>query len=814
MKYDPSQLEQKWQRRWEESGLHTTDLNDKRPKYYNLVMLPYPSGDKLHVGHWYNYAPADSFGRYLRMKGFNVFEPMGYDSFGLPAENYAIKTGIHPTKSIPSNIATMTKQLKAMGTMYDWGKSLVTSEPDYYRWTQWMFLLLYKRGLAYRKNAPVNWCPSCQTVLANEQVQDGICERCKTTVTKKDLTQWFFKIKNYAEQLLDLSAIDWPEKTKLMQQYWIGRSEGAEVRFEVVPSGESKIDNKSHAITVFTTRVDTLFSCAFVVLAPEHPLVDLITTKKQRQAVEEYREATKRKNDIERSAEGKEKTGVFTGGHVVNPATGEEVQVWIADFVLMQYGTGAVFADAHDERDFEMAKKYKIPLKVSILPRNSNDAELAEKVRNLEVCFTDDGVLINSGEFDGLSSEEARIEIVKWLAKKGSAKGVINYKLRDWLISRQRYWGAPIPIIFCEKCGEVPVPEKDLPVVLPLDADFEPKGDGKSPLATSPDFVNTTCPTCHGPAKREVDTMDTFMCSSWYFLRYVDAHNAREPFDKKIVKKWLPVDMYIGGPEHACMHLLYARFLTKVLYDEKIVPFNEPFARLVHQGLITKDGAKMSKSKGNVVSPDEFVTKYGSDVFRMYLMFMGPFTDGGDWNDRGITGIARFAERLMTLMHAPHVAKDSEEVLRSLHASIKKLGDDIQLFQFNTALASLMELLNVATRDGMTLASKKLFTQILAPLAPHLGEEFWELLGHKESVFKSTWPTHDPELLVTSTFELVIQVNGKLRARITAPAGITKERALELALAEPTVQAQITGKKRMKEIFVPNKLLNIVVGTD
>jgi leucyl-tRNA synthetase len=682
MNYEARKTEQKWQKIWEEKGLYTTDLNDKKKeKFYALVMFPYPSGDKLHIGHWYNFAPTDSYARYVRMKGFNVLEPIGYDSFGLPAENYAIKHGVHPKKSIPHNIATMTRQLKEMGAMYDWEKTVVTSDPTYYKWTQWMFLQLYKTGLAYKKNAPVNWCPSCQTVLANEQVQDGSCERCHSVVTKKDLTQWFFNIKKYAERLLDFGGLDWPEKTKLMQQYWIGRSEGSEIDFDLVPDGENEVRGTDEKVTVFTTRVDTLFGCTYVVLAPENPLVQRITTKKHKNSVEEYIEATRKKNDIERGAEDREKTGVPTGGFAINPINGQKVPVLVADYVLASYGTGAVMAvPAHDTRDFAFAKKYKLPIKVVIKPR----VGLAKEGE----AFVDYGLLVNSGDFTDLTSEEARLEITKELESKKHGRLKISYKLRDWLISRQRYWGAPIPIVYCAKCGEVPVPEKDLPVELPDDVDFEPKGDGKSPLATSPDFVNTKCPKCKGKATREVDTMDTFMCSSWYFLRYVDNKNNKKPFDAKMLKKWLPVDLYVGGPEHACMHLLYARFLIKALYDAKLVHFDEPFTRLVHQGMITKDGAKMSKSKGNVVSPDTFVEQYGSDVFRMYLMFMGPFTDGGDWNDRGITGIVRFVERVWNLMLAPHAEKDNDELLHQLHLAIEKLTSDIETFHFNTAIAT------------------------------------------------------------------------------------------------------------------------------
>jgi len=805
MKYEARKTEQKWQKIWEEKKLYETDLQDEKPKFYSLVMFPYPSGDKLHIGHWYNFAPADSFARYMRMKGHNVLEPMGYDSFGLPAENYAISHGIHPKKSIATNIATMRRQLKEMGGMHDWSKEINTSDPEYYKWTQWMFLQLYKMDLAYRKNAPVNWCPSCQTVLANEQVQDGTCDRCHSQVTKKDLTQWFLNIKKYAEELLDFGGLDWPEKTKMMQAHWIGRSEGSEIDFEILMDEKSKIKKSGECITVFTTRIDTLFGCTYVVIAPEHPLVSKLTTEKHKQEVEEYVDSSRKRNDIERSSEEREKTGVFTGGYAINPVNGEKVPVWVGDYVLASYGTGAVMAvPAHDTRDFAFAKKYKLPIKCVVKPRVGicDDSQ----------AFTEYGLLINSGDFTDLSSEEARLAITKHLEQKKSGRFIVSYKLRDWLISRQRYWGAPIPIVYCKKCGDVPVPEKDLPVLLPDEVDFEPKGDGKSPLATSPNFVNTKCPKCGGKAEREVDTMDTFMCSSWYFLRYIDCKNSEKPFDKAIAKKWLPVDMYVGGPEHACMHLLYARFLTKALYDAKQINFDEPFTRLIHQGMITKDGAKMSKSKGNVVSPDAFVEQYGSDVFRMYLMFMGPFTQGGDFDDRGITGIARFADRVWNLMLNEHAAKDSEEVARRVHLTIKKVGEDIEAFHFNTAISSLMELVNLGYKDPLSLKSKKLFAQILAPLAPHLSEEIWEHLKQEGSIFDSEWPKFDKKYLKVESFELVIQVNGKVRAKISAPMNISKEKALELVMAQPNVQAFIKGKKPLKEIFIPDKLINIVVG--
>jgi leucyl-tRNA synthetase len=810
--YNPPQTEAKWQKLWLEKKLYKTNLADStKPKYYNLVMFPYPSGDKLHIGHWYNYSPLDSWGRYMRMKGFNVFEPMGYDSFGLPAENYAIKNGIHPTISIANNVKFMRQQLHKMGAMWDFEKEVVTSNPEYYKWTQWVFLQLYKKGLAFRKTAPVNWCPSCQTVLANEQVVDGQCERCKHEVTKKDLTQWFFDIRKYAERLLDFKDLDWPERTKMMQTNWIGRSEGSEVVFNLcAESGKS--------ISVFTTRIDTLFSCAFLVLAPEHPLVMEIATDEHMENLHDYIEKAKKQTDIERGAEGREKTGVFTGAYVINPINGDKVPVWIADFVLMHYGTGAVFGDAHDERDFEFAKKYDIPLKTTISPMsesgsgmNNVDEDADKKIRALELCFTDDGILHDSGEFDGLTSMEARKKITESLEKTGTGKFVINYKLRDWLISRQRYWGAPIPIVYCDKCGQVPVSEEDLPVELPRDVDFTPKGDGKSPLNTVESFVNTKCPECGGKARREVDTMDTFVDSSWYFLRYPSAKMTDKAFDKNLTKHWLPVDMYIGGPEHACMHLLYARFINMVLHDLGYIDFEEPFKRLIHQGMITKDGAKMSKSKGNVVSPDSFVEKYGSDVFRMYLMFMGPFSEGGDWNDKGITGIARFVEKFYLIATGKDLISDKDALDRALNKTIKKVTEDIEAFHFNTAISAMMEFMNIAGKIGIDASAQKAMTLLIAPLAPHLAEEIWEQKGFEFSIFDATWPTYDPAMCADKIVKIAIQVNGKLRGQIEVNAGSEKDAVIEAARKEANVAKHLEGKEVLKEIYVPGKLVSFVV---
>ncbi len=810
--YNPIEVEEKWQMIWAEKELYKTDLYDEsREKFYNLVMFPYPSGDKLHIGHWYNFAPSDSFGRFMRMKGFNVFEPQGYDSFGLPAENYAIKHGVHPTKSIAQNIEYMRMQLRKMGTMYDYSHEIVTSNPEYYKWTQWIFLKLYENGLAYKKEAPVNWCPSCQTVLANEQVVDGRCERCKHEVTKKNLSQWFFKIRDYAEKLLDYSGLDWPEKTILMQKHWIGRSEGSEVDFKIVDKDGNAIlvDGKEVFVSVFTTRADTLFGVSYVVLAPEHNLTTKIASHEHLRNVEEYIERAKKTSDIERSAEGREKTGVFTGAYALNPINDEVVPVWTSDYVLMHYGTGAVMAvPAHDERDFEFAKKYDLPVRVVIKPADFSGDNLDEIVK--DSAFTEYGVLCNSSAFNDMSSSDAKIEISRALMKRNSGKLVVNYKLRDWLISRQRYWGAPIPVVYCDKCGTVPVPESDLPVLLPEDVDFTPKGDGKSPLNTSSDFVNTSCPKCGGKAKREVDTMDTFVDSSWYFLRYMSSDLSDKPFDKELTKKWMPVDMYIGGPEHACMHLIYARFINMALFDLGYAPFKEPFHRLVHQGMITKDGAKMSKSKGNTVSPDEFVSEYGSDVFRMFLMFMGPYTEGGDFSDKGITGIARFVNRFFNFIVGDSSEVSDSKSLSALHKSIKKVSSDLENLSFNTAIASLMELLNVVSKNGLSKTDKMIMVQLIAPFAPHFAEEMWESLGGEFSVFDSKWPDFDEGLIVSDSVHIAVQVNGKLRGDIDVDVAMGKDEIIALAKEHSNVKKFLVGEI-VKEVYVPGRLVNFVV---
>ncbi|MFA5792409.1 MAG: leucine--tRNA ligase [Candidatus Gracilibacteria bacterium] len=798
--YNAQEVEKKWQARWKESGLYKVDLNaPKNPKYYNLTMFPYPSGDKLHIGHWYNYGPVDTWGRFMRMKGYSVFQPMGFDSFGLPAENYAIKTGVHPAETTRKNIDKMKEQIGAIGGMYDLDLNVETSSPEYYKWTQWVFLQLYKNGLAYKKEAPVNWCTSCMTVLANEQVEDGKCERCKNQVVQKKLKQWFFAITKYADKLLDYEGLNWPGKTVAMQKHWIGKKEGININY--------KIKNQDLSVTVFTTRPETNFGATFVVIAPEHPDVLALCSPEQKNAVLAYIEESKKKSELERQMEDKKKTGIFTGSYAINDLTGYEMPIYVADYVLMGFGTGAVVGvPGHDIRDFEFAKAMGNIEILRVIKGADGDVSpilLAEQVQE------DEGEVINSEFLDGLNPHDAIPKMIDHLEQKGMGKRIVQYRLRDWLVSRQRYWGAPIPIIYCEDCGEIAVPEKDLPVIHPHIEDYVPKGT--SPLASSSEFVDTVCPKCGKNAKREVDTMDTFVCSSWYFLRYPDAGNSELAWDKKKIEKWMPVDMYIGGPEHACMHLLYARFLHKVFFDLGLVDCKEPFKRLVHQGMITKDGAKMSKSKGNVVSPDEFVAKYGSDVFRMYLMFMGPFTEGGDWNDRGITGVARFVDRFYRMVQMENVDGANANMDSIVHQTVARASDAITKMNFNVAIASLMELTNEGLQKGLNLEQKEMIIRVLAPMAPHLAEEAWEQLGHKDSVFDATWPEANSEYLVKSTVTYAIQVNGKLRATIDLPQTISKEEAFASARLDLNVSKYLEAGQVKKEIFVPGKIIGFVV---
>ncbi|MDU5110561.1 MAG: leucine--tRNA ligase [Clostridium sp.] len=813
-KYGTS-IDKKWQDKWEETKLYKFDPNKEGEKLYVLEMFSYPSGSQLHAGHWFNYGPVDSWARMKRMQGYNVFQPMGFDAFGLPAENFAIKTGIHPKDSTDKNIETMEKQLRAMGAMFNWENEVITCNPDYYKWTQWVFLKLYEKGLAYRKKAPVNWCPSCNTVLANEQVVDGECERCSTEVTKKDLTQWFLKITDYADELLEkLDTLDWPEKTVAMQKHWIGKSTGAEVTFKVKDS-DLKFD-------VFTTRVDTLNGVTYVVLAPENPLVDKLTTAEYKDSVENYKEEAKKQSDIERQSISREKTGVFTGSYAVNPINNKEVPIWVGDYVLATYGTGAVMAvPAHDERDFAFATKFNLPIERVITSKNG---------KNDELPYCEYGKLVNSGEFDGLTTEEAKEKIVEKLASKELGSAKVNYRLRDWLVSRQRYWGAPIPMIHCEDCGIVPVPENQLPVELPYDVEFAP--DGKSPLAKCESFINTTCPKCGKPAKREADTLDTFVCSSWYQLRYPDNKNTEIAFDKDIVNKMLPVDKYVGGPEHACMHLLYARFITKALRDMGYLDFDEPFKSLTHQGLILgPDGLKMSKSKGNTISPNDYISEYGSDVFRMYLMFGFAYVEGGAWSDDGLKSVARFVDRieryLETAIEAINKGENNKTTLDKaekelnfwLHNAIKGVTEDSEKMQFNTAIARMMEFVNAFSKylqeDVMNLEFLKNtcidFLKILAPFAPHFAEEQWSLLGLNFSIFNEAWPKFDPNALVKDEVEIAIQVNGKIKAKINVPTDLDEEGIKAASLANENIIAATEGKNIVKVIVIKGRLVNIVV---
>ena len=802
---DLRQIESKWRKKWEETGLYKFHPERADKKLYVLEMFSYPSGAKLHAGHWYNYGPADTYARFKKMQGYEVFQPMGFDAFGLPAENYAIKTGIHPQDSTLKNIATMENQLKAIGAMYDWDYEVITCVPEYYKWTQWLFLQMYKHGLAYRKEAPVNWCPSCNTVLANEQVVQGECERCGSVVERKNLTQWFFKITDYAEELLqDLDKLDWPEKTKLMQKNWIGKSYGGEIEFAVKDS-----DVK---FRVFTTRADTAFGVTYVVLAPESPLVDRIVTPECKAAVEEYRKNAAKATEIDRLASNREKTGVLTGAYAINPVNGREVPILVADYVLASYGTGAVMGvAAHDERDYVFAQKLGLPVERVVKGVDGND----------ELPFCDYGVMINSGEFDGMTSEEGKIAVIKKLEKEGKGALKTNYRLRDWLISRQRYWGAPIPMIHCEHCGAVPVPEEDLPVRLPYNVDFKP--DGESPLAKCEEFMNVRCPVCGRPARRDPDTLDTFVCSSWYYLRYPDNKNSEKAFDREKIDKMLPVDKYIGGAEHACMHLLYARFFTKALRDMGYLDFDEPFLSLVHQGTILgSDGFKMSKSRGNVVSPDDSIEKYGADVFRMYLMFGFSYVEGGPWNDNGIESMAKFFDRVERLIRKgsgqdeARVSTEAQEKLDYVrNNTIKCVSADIENFSFNTAIARIMEFVNAvydyvnaggATGEFFEDCRKDL-VRLLAPFAPHFAEELWEILGQEYSVFNQPFPVCNEDALVLKKVELAVQVNSRIRAKITVASDASREQIEKAALA--ALEGQLDGAPK-KIIVVPGRLVNVI----
>lgn len=815
-------IDAKWQQKWEETGIYRFSRENVGKKLYCLEMFSYPSGAKLHVGHWWNFGLTDSWARAKRMQGFEVFEPMGFDAFGLPAENYAIKTGVHPRDSTLSNIQTMRQQLRTMGAMFDWDYEVVTCEPDYYKWTQWLFLKLYERGLSYRKEAPVNWCPSCNTSLANEQVDGAHCERCQTEVTKKNLTQWFFKITAYAEQLLaGLDELRWPEKTKTMQRNWIGKSTGATIRFAV--------ENSTAAIPVFTTRADTLLGCTYLVLAPELALVDELTLPAYRGSVETYREYVNRQSEIERLSTAHAKSGVFIGAYALHPITGERLPIWIADYVLASYGTGAVMAvPGHDTRDFAFAKQYGLAIPRVI---GATNADLDDSLP-----FVEDGVLVNSREFNGLTSAQARTKIVEHLQATDHASETVNYRLRDWLVSRQRYWGAPIPIVYCDRCGMVPVPEEQLPVLLPYNVDFTP--DGKSPLSKSEDFIRTKCPECGGEARRDTDTLDTFVCSSWYFLRYPDNKNVAAAWDPNWINQMLPVDMYVGGPEHAVMHLLYARFITHALHDMGYVNFTEPFKALTHQGIILgADGEKMSKSKGNTVSPDSYIDAYGSDVFRLYLQFGFNYLEGGPWSEEGMKAVARFVERVERFadrvgdmyrdvrgekgeVRGGALGSAEREVEYVLHHAVKSITRDVEAFGFNTCISRLMELLNAFNRYDSEAPTKHgqfihesfaTFVRLLAPFAPHLAEELWSQLGYVDSVHRQPWPQHLESALVKDTVELAVQVNGRIRDKIRVASDADEETIKATALTAEKAAPFLSDMVVQKVIVIKGSLVNIVV---
>ena len=820
--YIPQEIEKKWQQTWEEKGINKTPNESDKPKYYALSMFPYPSG-KLHMGHVRNYTISDVIARFKKMKGFNVLHPMGWDSFGLPAENAAIQRGEDPASWTFSNMDYMKMQLKMLGLAVDWDREIATCKEDYYKWTQWLFIEFFKAGLAYKKESPVNWCEQCATVLANEQVEDGKCWRCESIITKKKLSQWYLKITDYSEQLLqDLDKLTgWPENVKLMQKNWIGKSYGAVLKFKVT---EADIE-----IPVFTTRPDTVFGVTYLVVAPEYPHIDKLITPENRQKVDEYIENSKKLTEIERTSTERPKTGVPLGTHVINPFNGKKVPLWTGDYVLAEYGTGAVMGvPAHDTRDFEFVKKFNLPIIEVIRDVDKkDDAPLTE-------AYTDAGIMINSGEFDGLGSEEGKKKITEWAEKNNAGFGKVQFRLRDWLISRQRYWGAPIPIIYCEKCGIVP--DETLPVLLPKDVDF--KVQGMSPIATSKTFINTTCPKCNSPAKRETDTMDTFICSSWYYLRYIDPKNSEKVFDSELVNKWMNVDQYVGGIEHAILHLLYSRFFVKFLRDRGLVNFDEPFENLLTQGMVLKDGTKMSKSKGNTVDPDEIFANYGADTARLFILSDSPPARDLDWSDAGVEGCYKFLNRVWRLVktcepnlifnygevNPDELSKENKALLRETHKTIKGITQDINNeFQFNTAISKSREFVNSIydyvnaknnyTDEDKAILSKAVFTlvKLMSPLVPHLSDEIWSEFGAQESIHQSVWPEYNEELCISDTVIIAVQISGKLRDTFEIYQNASKEEIEKIALGQTKVQSYIEGKQIVKIIVVPNKLINIVV---
>ncbi len=815
--YIPQDIEPRWQQKWEADRLYRAPIDSSREKFYFLTMLPYPSGD-LHIGHWYAMTPSDARARYLRMRGYNVMFPIGFDAFGLPAENAAIQRGIHPKEWTYANIDRMRRQLRSMGAMWDWEREAVSSDPEYYKWTQWFFIQLFEHGLAYKKMAPVDWCPQDNTTLAREQVvgEDRRCERCGTPVIRKKLEQWFFKITNYAEELLDFSRIDWPERVEALQTNWIGRSEGAEVTF---------VSEPEDPIVVFTTRPDTLWGATFMVLAPEHPLVEKLTAFDRKSEVQAYVAEATRRTDIEREAADKEKTGVFTGAYATNPVNGAKIPIWIADYVLMTYGAGAIMGvPAHDARDFAFAKKYDLPIPTVIAPPDWDG-------RPLDEAYDGPGTMVNSGPFDGTPVPEGVGKVVKWLEEQGIGKGAVTYRLRDWLISRQRYWGAPIPIVYCPEHGQVAVPEDQLPVLLPDDVEWKPTGE--SPLKLHPTWAQTTCPACSRPATRDTDTMDTFMCSSWYQYRYLSPKHDEAAWDAKEYDYWMPVDCYTGGVEHATMHLIYTRFFTKALRDMGLVRDDEPMIQLRNQGVILgEDSEKMSKSRGNVVAPDELVERYGADTVRAYLMFFAEWSKGGPWSSTGIEGVARWVNRVwnIALLSADGgrqsadgsrqsaVDADIKSLRRITHQTIKRVSDDFENFEFNTIISSLMEMTNAlykyrATTEGTPAWDEAITTllKLSAPVTPHLAEELWARRGLPDSIHQPPWPEYDAQAAAEETITLVVQVNGKVRDRIQVPPDIAEAEAKEKALATEGAKRYLDGKPPKKVLYVPGRLVNIVV---
>ena len=808
MNFDHRKIEPKWQKVWEKEKTFKTEDNSKKEKFYILDMFPYPSGAGLHVGHPEGYTATDILARKRRMEGFNVLHPMGWDAFGLPAENFAIKTGAHPAIITKQNIDNFRRQIKALGFSYDWDREVDTTDPEYYKWTQWIFLKLFERGLAYEAEMPINWCPSDKTGLANEEVVNGKCDRCGTQVVKKFLRQWVLRITAYADRLeSDLDGLDWPEPIKMMQRNWIGRSEGTEVDFRGQCEEGDAMTALEFDVPVFTTRPDTLMGVTYVVVAPEHPLVLKIVTSDQRPAVEEYIKQTSEKSDLDRTGEDGEKTGVFTGAYVRHPLTDEKLPVWIADYVLPNYGTGAVMGvAAHDTRDFAFAKKYGCRIMFVIAPPAGTPFDEGR-------AYTEPGIMANSGEWNGLASDDAAKKITDALVAAGKGKRTVNYKLRDWLFSRQRYWGEPIPIIHCDKCGNVAVPEDELPVKLPPVEKYEPSGTGESPLANIHEWVNTACPKCGGPGKRETNTMPQWAGSSWYYLRYCDPHNRKQFAASRTLKHWLPVDYYVGGAEHAVLHLLYSRFWHKVLFDAGLVPTSEPFKKLANQGLIlAEDGSKMSKSKGNVVNPDEIVERFGADALRLYLMFMGPFEDAKPWSTASTVGVRRFLDRVCGLLEKADGKVNDAALERELHRAIKKVGDDIESFKFNTAVSAMMIFVNAAEKcEKIDAGILRDFVKIVYPFAPHLGEELWQRLGGKKTIAYEMWPAYDETLTIDSEVEMVVQVNGKVRDRVVVPAGLAGADLEARALASSKIQEWTKDKKVLKIIVAGGKLVNIVV---